>query len=97
MKCPMCDHDISIHEKYCSYCGENNMHNIDKSPEPKREEQTNDITWTTEQSIVFLLSIFIPIVGFVMYYAKKEDDIRFAKACLIAGFINLLLYMLSVF
>ena len=72
MKCPNCQKEIKDDSVFCEYCGTR----INQSP-------VNNITINDKESKlgcwVSVLSVLIPIVGFILYFKYKDNDIKKAK------------------
>lgn len=91
MFCSKCGAQIPDNSKWCSSCGQP----IQVDPPTVAQKSTN----ADEPNILLnILSLIIPLIGILVYFLKKNETPRKAKACglwALAGFICNLILMAS--
>jgi uncharacterized membrane protein YvbJ len=82
-KCTNCGSFVGEDERYCQSCGENNP----KFVEDSQNNQSNTVYSSNNASTSysntpsssggfgwFILGLFFPLVGFILYFAFKKDN-----------------------
>lgn len=80
-KCPSCGSLVNEEQRYCSRCGENNskfvevsQSNTSNTPNSSNSSSSYSNSTDTSSGIGwFLLGLFFPFVGFILYFAFKKE------------------------
>ena len=99
MKCSMCNREITINDKFCNHCGENNEFYIESKPvnddskytssqRPLYQVRTNSSNEESLSGWAGVFSFLFPIVGLVLYFVYKEDKPAAAKQALVIAIIS---------
>jgi hypothetical protein len=97
MKCAMCDHDITIHDRFCQNCGENNPQFVNSNVKKEQNLYSNKTEeWSGTEIFSFIASILLPFLGFLFYYHYKDTSTKFAKYCLYAAWVSTIIFFISM-
>lgn len=82
MKCNYCNADIELGTQFCPHCG----NKVDNG-----YVNNENLSWGMK-----ILSLFIPIVGIIYYFMKKEEAPKKAKDAISFGLAGLVLNIIWI-
>ena len=87
MFCPNCGKNISDETVYCPYCGR-------LIPTSSETSENEDKPHKEKVSIpLCVLSFFIPASGMTIWFLKRKEEPRKAKACLIVSIVAMVIWL----
>ena len=96
MYCPGCGKQITVNDHYCPYCGK--QLNSDQQPNYNYRPDYSHVNGDDAPSIGYsIISVFVPIIGIILYFLFKRNYPNRAQACGIAALIGFLINLIIVF
>ncbi len=84
-KCPNCKAEISRYQEYCYRCGEK----IKRTAKRPKHQLGIHLGY-------FLLGLFIPPLGYVLYFFFMRDKYDEARSAFIGAIISSVLYFIAI-
>ncbi len=92
MLCRFCNHEIEDDVVICPECGKRLE---EENPIAKTEIEAEEVIQEKVPFSLKLVSFLVPLVGIILYFLKKKDNEREAKACIKAAIISIAISVIS--
>lgn len=104
MKCQNCGSELFVGATHCHACGSTTMNqnpqqNFSQQMNPGFQQVNGFNNVSQKDAAVWLkiLCFLFPLVGFIMYFVKKNEAPVYAKSCLIWGAAGFAVNLVFIF